>query len=123
MKHIRSNDTKPEMRIRKYLFSKGFRYRLHKEDIPGKPDLTFPSRKKVIFINGCFWHGHDCKRGARIPKSNTAYWLKKIGRNVERDKANYLKLKELGYEIATVWECEMKDFPALAEKLEAFLNA
>ncbi|MCB0551992.1 MAG: DNA mismatch endonuclease Vsr [Phaeodactylibacter sp.] len=122
MKRVKSSNTRPEMLIRKYLFSKGYRYRLHKKDIPGKPDLIFPAKKKIIFINGCFWHGHDCKRGARIPKANREYWLKKIGRNVERDKENFSKLKELGYKVAVIWECEMKDFQAIAEKLATFLN-
>jgi DNA mismatch endonuclease (patch repair protein) len=102
----------------------GYRYRLHRKDLPGKPDLVFPVRKKVVQVHGCFWHGHDCKRGARPPKENAAYWGPKIARNVERDAANEADLQELGWDVLIVWECETKvgGRAALASKLSTWLD-
>lgn len=120
---VRSKDTKPEMQIRRMLHARGYRYRLHKRDLPGSPDLTFPARKKVIFVNGCFWHGHSCKNGNRAPKNNQSYWLPKIVRNVERDNANLKKLANLGWEALTVWECEItNDHARLRDRLIRFLG-
>ena len=85
MRAVKSHDTKPELLVRRAIHCMGYRYRLHRKDLPGKPDVVFPSRKKIIFVHGCFWHGHDCARGARMPKSNRSYWVSKISRNRERD--------------------------------------
>ena len=123
MRAVRSKDTKPEIIVRKLSFSLGYRHRLHRKDLPGKPDLVYPSRKKVIFVHGCFWHGHDCKRGARVPKTHKEYWVKKIGGNIARDKKNQMLLKETGWEYLIVWECEIKDSEILGERLKIFLNA
>lgn len=107
MSKIRSKNNAPEEKVRKYLFSKGFRYRKNDNKLPGCPDIVLPKYKTVIFVNGCFWHKHDCKRFV-WPVSNEEYWKKKIMRNVERDYENTKKLQELGWKVITVWECELK---------------
>lgn len=107
MSRIRSKNTKPELIVRKYLFSRGLRYRLNVKDLPGKPDLVFPKYRTVVFVNGCFWHHHDCGR-FHWPASNPEYWSQKINRNTERDQANYQKLKSLGWKVLVIWECELK---------------
>ncbi|MDE0417479.1 MAG: very short patch repair endonuclease [bacterium] len=120
---VRSKNTKPEMAVRRMLHAQGYRYRLHRTDLPGSPDLVFPSRKKVIFVNGCFWHGHSCKNGSRRPPSNTSYWLPKIARNVERDAKNISSLEVLGWQSLTVWECELKRSPEeLRSRITRFLG-
>ncbi len=108
MRAVKSADTKPEIAIRKALHALGYRYRLHVKNLPGKPDLVFPKHRTVIFVHGCFWHGHNCKRGRRVPKTNTGYWLEKVARNKARDKKNTAALKKLGWRVITVWECEVK---------------
>ncbi|MEY9562246.1 very short patch repair endonuclease [Sinorhizobium fredii] len=122
MSQVKSKDTSPEMTVRRLLHSMGYRYRLHGKNLPGKPDLVFAGRKKVIFIHGCFWHGHDCKRGARIPSTRQDYWLAKVGRNKERDARNVSSLEQAGWSVLTVWECELKDRVALAACLTQFLG-
>lgn len=112
MSRIRSKNSKPEIVVRKYLFDKGFRYRLNDKRYPGKPDIVLPKYKTVIFINGCFWHKHDCSRFV-WPQSNTEYWHTKILGNVERDKKNYKCLEESGWRVIVIWECEITK-----EKLE-----
>lgn len=107
MSHIRSKDSKPETLVRKYLFSKGFRYRKNVKQLPGCPDIVLPKYKTVICVNGCFWHKHDCPRFV-WPKSNTEYWKAKITGNVERDKKNYAELQSLGWNVLIIWECELK---------------
>lgn len=107
MSHIRSTNSKPEEIVRKYLFSKGFRYRKNVRSLPGCPDIVLPKYKTVIFVNGCFWHKHDCGRFV-WPSSNIEYWIPKINRNVERDEINHKKLKEMGWKVLIVWECELK---------------
>lgn len=107
MSHIRSTNTKPEESVRKYLFSKGFRYRKNVRNLPGCPDIVLAKYKTVIFVNGCFWHKHDCPRFV-WPSSNMEYWIPKIERNVERDKANQAKLKTVGWNVIIIWECELK---------------
>ena len=119
---VRSKHTKPEMTVRRMLHARGYRYRLHRSDLPGSPDLTFPSRKKVIFVNGCFWHSHTCKNGQRVPKSNTAYWVPKIDRNVARDAENREALAAQGWSVMTVWECEIRDAPNVLRQLVRFLD-
>jgi DNA mismatch endonuclease (patch repair protein) len=107
MGKIRSKDTKPEMLLRRVLHHAVYRYRLHDRTLPGKPDLVFPGRKKVIFVNGCFWHGHSCPVGQRLPKTNTDFWASKRLRNQERDSAQRAKLLATGWRYLDVWECEV----------------
>ena len=107
MSHIRSTNSKPEEKVRKYLFSKGFRYRKNDKRLPGKPDIVLPRYKTVIFVNGCFWHKHDCPRFV-WPSSNENYWLPKIQKNVERDLKNRDVLTGLGWNVLVVWECQLK---------------
>lgn len=107
MSHIRSTNTKPEEIVRKYLFAKGFRYRKNVKKMPGCPDIVLPKYKTVIFVNGCFWHKHDCPRFV-WPSSNREYWIPKIQKNVERDNLNSIELQNMGWRIITVWECELK---------------
>ena len=107
MSHIRSKDTKPEEIVRKYLFSKGFRFRKNVRNLPGCPDVVLPKYHTVIFVNGCFWHKHDCPRFV-WPSSNTDYWIPKIQGNVERDSENHICLEDMGWNVITVWECELK---------------
>lgn len=107
MSRIRSKNSKPEEVVRKYLFSKGLRYRKNVKDLPGKPDIVLPKHKTVIFVNGCFWHKHDCGRFV-WPKSNEEYWHAKIKRNIQRDADNYKLLTEAGWKVLVIWECELK---------------
>lgn len=107
MSGIRGKDTKPELQIRKGLHARGFRYRLHDKRLPGKPDVVLPKYNAVIFVHGCFWHGHDCHL-FKWPMSNRAFWRKKITRNQEKDAESYTRLKEQGWYILTVWECVLK---------------
>lgn len=107
MSHIRSKGTKPEETVRKFLFHRGFRYRKNDKRLPGKPDVVLPKYKTVIFINGCFWHMHGCSR-SRLPRSNNTYWEPKIKRNRERDQQQYQQLKNAGWKVLIVWECELK---------------
>ena len=107
MSHIRSTDSKPEDIVRKYLFSKGLRYRKNVKTLPGKPDIVLPKYKTVILVNGCFWHHHDCGRFV-WPSSNEEYWHRKIEGNVERDKRNHDALEKMGWRVITIWECELK---------------
>ncbi|MBD5455032.1 MAG: DNA mismatch endonuclease Vsr [Lachnospiraceae bacterium] len=123
MSHIRSTDTKPEVAVRKYLFSKGFRYRKNVKAMPGCPDIVLLKYKTVIFVNGCFWHKHDCPRFV-WPSSNQEYWYAKITRNVERDKENYGMLKSEGWTVLTIWECQLKknNFASTMDKLISVLT-
>ena len=107
MRAVKSKDTKPELRLRKALHALGFRYRLNVKDLPGKPDLVFPKHGAVIFVHGCFWHGHSCKRGRRKPKANADYWQEKIAKNRARDFKNNKALTSMGWRVLIVWECEM----------------
>lgn len=125
MRCVKAANTGPEMIVRRLLHSLGYRFRLHRKDLPGRPDLVFPSRRKAIFVHGCFWHGHACPRGARKPKANRDYWERKIERNIRRDAANNHELECLGWSVLVLWECELKtkDRPILLRRLEAFLNS
>lgn len=107
MSQIKSKDTKPEMMVRKYIFSKGFRFRLHDKRLPGKPDLVFPKYGKVLFIHGCFWHGHEGCKYFVVPKTRTEWWLNKINRNKQKDTESTEALKKQGWKVITVWECEL----------------
>jgi DNA mismatch endonuclease (patch repair protein) len=106
MQAVGQRDTRPEMVVRRHLHSRGYRYRLHVRALPGTPDIVFPSRKKVVFVNGCFWHGHDCPKG-RPPKSRQSYWLPKIAANKTRDINKIEALREAGWEVMVVWQCEL----------------
>ena len=108
MSRIHCKDTKPEELVRKYLFSQGFRYRKNDARLPGKPDIVLPKYKTVIFVNGCFWHGHEGCKYFRMPKTNTEFWERKISRNKERDREEQKKLARMGWHCITVWECELK---------------
>ena len=107
MSHIHCKDTKPEMKVRSWLWSHGYRYRLNVKSIPGKPDIVMRRYHTVIFINGCFWHGHDGCKNFRIPKSNTEFWETKISRNRQRDQQNYDILQQNGWQVIVVWECQL----------------
>jgi DNA mismatch endonuclease (patch repair protein) len=122
MRAVRARDTAPELAVRRMAHGLGYRFRLHRADLPGRPDLVFPGRRKAIFVHGCFWHGHDCPRGARAPKTNEEYWRGKIARNVARDAASLLALDALGWSGLVIWECELRDAEAASRRLRAFLG-
>lgn len=122
MRAVHSKDTAPEMVVRRLLHSLGYRYRLHRRDLPGKPDVVLASRRKAIFVHGCFWHGHECLRGARAPKTNEEYWRAKINGNRVRDARNASALETANWNVLTIWECEVKQPQLLREKLIAFLS-
>jgi DNA mismatch endonuclease (patch repair protein) len=117
MRRVKSTDTSPELKVRRQLTRMGLRYRLHRADLPGKPDIVMPGRKLAIFVHGCFWHGHDCARGARVPKANRAYWEAKIRRNRERDGQNRAALEAKDWRLMVLWECELKDEAELERRL------
>ncbi len=121
MRAVKGADTKPERAVRRLLWAQGYRYRLNARDIAGKPDIVFRPRKAAIFVHGCFWHGHECKRGARAPKANAGYWQAKIARNRARDGATLTALKQAGWRALVIWECELKDEARLRRRLLAFL--
>jgi DNA mismatch endonuclease, patch repair protein len=124
MRRIKSKDMKPELAVRRLVHRLGYRYRLHRKDLAGKPDLVFGPAHKVIFVHGCFWHGHDapaCLDG-RVPRSNQGYWLPKLTRNKERDAASLAALKAAGWHVLIVWECETRDAEGLKTRLESFLG-
>jgi DNA mismatch endonuclease, patch repair protein len=124
MRRIKSKGMKPELAVRQLAHRLGYRYRLHRKDLPGKPDLVFGPAHKAIFVHGCFWHGHDdpaCRDG-RAPRSNQSYWLPKLTRNKGRDAASVAALKAAGWHVLVVWECETRDAAVLRTRLEAFLG-
>lgn len=121
MRAIRSRDTKPELLVRNLAHSIRSGYRLNRGDIPGRPDIAYIGAKKAIFVHGCFWHGHDCARGARVPKANRDYWVSKVGRNVERDRRNLAALQQLGWQSLVIWECDLKGGEIVRSRLSAFL--
>lgn len=122
MSRIRGKNTALEMKVRSLLHGLGYRYRLHRKDLPGTPDLVFPARKSVILIHGCFWHGHDCARAA-LPTSNRDFWETKIGRNKERDGQAQEALIKGGWKVLTIWQCQTRNDPILRERLVGFLEA
>jgi len=122
MRRVKGKDTSPELKVRKALTGLGARYRLHRKDLPGKPDIVLPGRKLALFVHGCFWHGHDCARGARVPKQNRDYWVGKVDRNRARDARSREALASLGWRVETVWECELKDAVLLRTRLAALLS-
>jgi DNA mismatch endonuclease (patch repair protein) len=121
MGRIGSKNTAPELIVRRLLHSLGYRFRLHRKDLPGTPDIVLPGRRKAIFVHGCFWHAHSCRIG-RPPKSRPEFWEPKLARNRARDEENSRNLEEAGWDVLTVWQCETKDKVALSELLEKFLG-
>ena len=122
MGKIRGKNTKPEVVVRKTLYKLGYRFRLHRKDLPGSPDIVFPGRKKVIFVHGCFWHRHEGCRAAGSPKSRIEFWEEKFARNTVRDNANLSKLSDLGWKTLVLWTCELKPNSDFDAKLRAFLD-
>ncbi|TIL83465.1 MAG: DNA mismatch endonuclease Vsr [Mesorhizobium sp.] len=124
MSRIRGTNTKPELVVRKIAHSLGFRYRVHRRDLAGTPDLVFVTKRKVIFVHGCFWHRHtdsDCKL-ARLPKSRLDFWLPKLEGNAERDNKNQEKLKQMGWDVLVIWECQIKNCTSLPHTIQSFLR-
>jgi DNA mismatch endonuclease (patch repair protein) len=121
MRAVHGKNTTPEWIVRRLLHAEGFRYRLHPSALPGKPDIVFPARRKAIFIHGCFWHAHGCRYG-QPPKSRLDYWLPKLEANQARDAAKEAQLRELGWTVLTVWQCETREPRGLLSKLRRFLN-
>ena len=119
----KGRDTSPELKVRKALTALGARYRLNRKDLPGTPDIVLPGRRLAIFVHGCFWHGHDCRRGSRVPKANREYWTAKVARNVARDQRAAAELTAAGWRVETIWECDLKDGDALSERLRSLLKA
>ena len=124
MRRVRSKDTRPEMTVRSLVHRLGYRFRLHRKDLPGRPDLVFPARSKVIFVHGCWWHQHRCSRGSRSPKSNQTYWLPKLEKNVRRDRRNIRRLRRDGWSVMVIWECQVskRNLTALARRIDRFLT-
>jgi DNA mismatch endonuclease (patch repair protein) len=122
MRRVKGRDTAPELTVRRALTKLGARYRLHRKDLPGNPDIVMPGRRLALFVHGCFWHGHDCARGARVPKQNRDYWVAKVARNVARDAKSREALAALGWRVETIWECELKDAAALEARLGPLLG-
>ena len=121
MSRIRSKDTKPEIAVRSILHRLGYRFRLHVKDLPGRPDIVLPRHRKIILVQGCFWHGHDCKLASK-PKSNGSYWSPKIAKNKERDERNLVLLCEAGWEILELWECEIRKNDDLVDRIKKFMR-
>ena len=122
MRRVKGRDTGPEMIVRRALTRLGARYRLHRKDLPGSPDVAMPGRRLALFVHGCFWHGHDCARGSRVPKQNRDYWLAKVDRNRARDARNGEELAAIGWRAETLWECELKDAEGLEARLRNLLK-
>jgi DNA mismatch endonuclease (patch repair protein) len=122
MSRVKGKDTKPEKLVRSLLHSMGYRFRLHRKDLPGKPDIVLPKHRKVVFVHGCFWHGHDgCPRAAR-PAANAEFWNRKIDGNIKRDAQKLEELKVAGWQALTIWQCELRNVEALRAKLSKFLK-
>lgn len=121
MTAVRAKNTRPELQVRSFLHRQGLRFRLHRKDLPGHPDLVLPAKRTAVFVHGCFWHQHNCGRG-KLPTSNTDYWLPKLRRNVQRDKENQKALTELGWNVIVIWECELRD-PSTLPKLARSISA
>lgn len=120
MSHIRSSDTQPELTVRRFLHRSGFRFRLHRKQLPGKPDIVLPRHGMAIFVHGCFWHGHECKDGHR-PKSNSEYWTRKLDRNLERDARVQDELRQMGWKPVVIWSCEARNPSTLEHRLREYL--
>lgn len=123
MQAVKSQNTGLEMIVRRLTHGMGYRYRLHRKDLPGRPDLAFPRRRKVIFVHGCFWHQHDCPKGNRLPRTNQDYWIPKLRRNKLRDEEQKKRLCQMGWSVLVIWECETKNLDALSQRIRTFLDA
>lgn len=123
MSRIRGRDTTPEMRVRSLIHRMGFRFRLHRRDLPGKPDIVLSSRRVVVFVHGCFWHQHSCRFGRVRPSTNSEFWAAKLDGNVERDRRAVRALRRTGWRVVTVWECELRDVDRLSSRLRRLLEA
>ena len=121
MSRVKGRDTTPELFVRRMLYALGFRYRLHRKDLPGKPDIALGPTKRAIFVHGCYWHGHRCSKG-RLPKSNKAFWSAKIETNRARDRRNARQLRALGWKVLVIWQCELKDVLAVRRRIVDFLD-
>lgn len=119
---VRSKDTKPEQVVRRLVHHMGYRFRLHRRDLPGSPDLVFPSRRAVIFVSGCFWHRHDCPNGRRLPKSRRRWWRDKLEKNRKRDQAAQRRLYRKGWRVMVVWECQLTNIDRIQRRLEKFIG-
>lgn len=122
MRRVKSKNTAPELALRRLVHARGGRFRLHRTDLPGKPDLVLPRRRIAVFLHGCFWHGHDCPRGGRVPKANRDYWLGKVARNRARDAEHLSQLTDQGWRAEVVWECELKDRAALQARVDEWIG-
>jgi DNA mismatch endonuclease, patch repair protein len=122
MSRVRSENTTPELYVRRLVHALGYRFCLYRRDLPGVPDLVFPGPKKVIFVHGCFWHSHKCARGRQVPKSNVDYWMEKLRKTQLRDRRNVRALKALGWQVVTLWECELKRPDYLTRKIKRLLS-
>lgn len=123
MRRVKGWDTKPELKLRKLVWSLGYRFRKHRRDVPGKPDLAFLGRRRAIFLHGCFWHRHDCPSGRRMPKSRVTFWKQKFGSNVERDSIVAKALRRAGWRSLVIWECQLKSAPSVERRIKRFLDA
>jgi DNA mismatch endonuclease (patch repair protein) len=123
MRSVKGRGTSPELAVRRLIWSLGVRYRLNRKDLPGKPDIVLAGRRLAIFVHGCFWHGHDCPRGARVPKTNRPYWTGKVAANRARDLAARAALEATGWRVEAVWECQMRDAAALKARVAGWLSA
>jgi DNA mismatch endonuclease (patch repair protein) len=122
MRAVRGKNTAPELLVRRLTHALGYRFRLHAAELPGKPDLVFPARRKVIFVHGCFWHWHNCKRGRRMPKAHSEYWSHKLLRNQERDRRHRRALRRAGWQVLVIWECQTKNPDHVSHRIAAFLG-
>lgn len=123
MRAVKSRDTQPEMIVRRLVHGLGYRFRICRKDLPGCPDIVFSRLRKVVFVHGCFWHGHECARGARIPKRNRAYWVRKVAGNVRRDQKHRRALTKAGWQSMVVWECTIRDSHRITGRLRTFLKS
>lgn len=122
MSRVRGKNSEPEMIVRRLVWRLGYRYHLHRRDLPGKPDLVFSGRRKVIFVHGCFWHRHDCPAGKQFPETRQEFWIPKLERNAERDREVQKALCDMKWEVLVVWSCQLKDIDRLVSKLVEFLD-
>lgn len=122
MSAIKGRNTKPELTLRRRLHRLGYRFRLHRKDLPGRPDLVFPSKGKVIFVHGCFWHSHDCRYGQVVPRTNAEFWSEKRKRTMERDAQQLAELRALGWSVLVIWECELRDVDTAVSRAVEFLE-
>lgn len=122
MSRVRSKNTRPEMALRRALHAQGYRYRVHRKDLPGSPDIVFPARKRVVFVHGCFWHRHAGCKLSSTPKSNVEFWTRKFEANVARDLRNQRELEQMGWQVFVIWQCQIRDINRAVKKVSAFLG-